>query len=112
MTLKSKILADLASCEKMLKSGEDIVPSWLISGADGDWLIGDASCNALHKIAVGIDEGAAAAGADVLQNQVFKKRRFAGAGLANDVEVRELASLLDAEKAMLVAGIGAGEDEG
>ena len=39
MTLKSKILAHLASCEKMLKSREDIVPSWIISGADGDWLI-------------------------------------------------------------------------
>jgi hypothetical protein len=39
MSLKAKLLTHLASCEKMLRSGEDIIPSWHVMGAEGDWLI-------------------------------------------------------------------------
>ena len=49
----------------------------------------------LGEIAVRIEQRQALAGGEVLRNQVQEQRRFAGAGLADDVEVP--AALLGVE---------------
>ncbi|MGO9459209.1 MAG: hypothetical protein ACLP1W_03630 [Rhodomicrobium sp.] len=39
MELKTVMLAHLASCENILRDGHDLIPSWLVTGPDGSWLI-------------------------------------------------------------------------
>ena len=69
-------------------------------------------CHPLHEVTVGIDERAAPAREDVLHDQVFKQRRFTDARFADHVDMGKPVSLLDAERVMAIAGVGAGEDEG
>ena len=46
---------------------------------------GDVGDDALYKVAVGIDYGKAAAGADILDNHVFEQRALPHASPAHDV---------------------------
>ncbi len=39
MELKTIMLVHLASCENILKDGHDLIPSWLVTGPEGSWLI-------------------------------------------------------------------------
>ena len=59
---------------------------------------------------MGIDESAADAGRDVASYQGLKQRRFANTGLADDVDVREAISGLDAEWTMWKSAIGPGKE--
>ena len=46
----------------------------------------------------GVEEGEAASLLDVLEYEILKKGRFAGAGLADDIEVSKAIVLLDAKR--------------
>ncbi len=39
MELKTIMLSHLASCEHTLKDGHDLIPSWVVTGPEGSWLI-------------------------------------------------------------------------
>ena len=67
----------------------------------------NACRNARDKIAVRVDQGEAVAAFQVLERHVLQERRFARAGLADDVEVQETVFVLDSEDALVVAKIDA-----
>ena len=72
-------------------------------------VVRNGRCDALHQIAMGIDQSAAPARLDVLPDQGFEQRGFAGAGLADDVDVRKPVTLPNAKQAVRLPQIGASE---
>jgi hypothetical protein len=60
---------------------------------------------------MGVDEGAAAAGVDILDDEVLKQGRFADAGFADDIKVEKAVGLLDAERKVAAAGVGPRKDK-
>lgn len=56
-----------------------------------------ATAQSLGKVAVRVNEPDAVAGGDVVHDEIAQQRRFAGAGLADEVEVMALVGRRNAE---------------
>lgn len=63
-----------------------------------------------HQIAVGVDDGAAVTGADVLKGEGFEEGGLSRSGLADQVCVKEPVGLSEAERDGGGAGVGAREE--
>jgi hypothetical protein len=59
----------------------------------------------LDQVAVGVDKGEAALRLKILQSHVSEQRGLAGAGLADDVDMKKAVFEPDAEAAMIAPGI-------
>ena len=62
-------------------------------------------CHPLGQVSMGIDQRDAPASLDILTDKGLKEGSFAGAGLANDVEVKAAVRLTNTEPLPIVAKV-------
>ena len=69
-------------------------------------LIHQAEC----QIAMGINDRQTMTGRHILQDQVFKQARFAGAGLADHIQMEKAILMFEAERLVAGTGVGLADD--
>lgn len=73
--------------------------------------LGDAAYEVLDSVPVRVEEGDAVPALEVLPDQVLEERRFAGARLPNDVQVRHPVPRMDSEGLDTVPPLRPAEEE-